>query len=783
MVMDIKRWNEEVSKLDNKIHEIVEKKGWTSLLPKAPESLPCFKSFQEHIAYLIMKFLNGDMKELFIQIPVEDFANRKNSGNDSLQKETFVNIGGVIMGCLNLTTIESAFESIKVPDGVAYKKKSLGDVDWYNLGDVFFESNKGVYIECKKENHVRIYRAHDGGLISRKEEKEELISRSTAIYRINEIPVQLQNGAEQLKESIRQLHVLRALSESVKQYKNATFITYNSYVPENEDIPSNSRFLSSPINVISTKDGVEDLKTEIIVVYGDKFYKHRMDDYRSTRNAKKIIYIGSEYDRRIYQNIPNYPFSYREIYRYCAPRNLVYNEVKCEFFEFPWLNKTLDNLDELLHILAENDETLTSEYQNKIKRYLLSFFTDASFTKDRLIEFKKNFDADVFDEKELLSNDSLDETIEGLLKWIRNLEYDSSSNPKMEYINEINPICTLCKYDNYVRRVKALVGYDNKIVIDAASYRKDGIIARDKAFKFILKHCLFAEVTGLYYSVEKKFAERLQKYIADEMKVYCHEIRKKYGTNLELELNAENPIEEDGLRIEDFIEDFSSGFYDWKPTERQKVVTVIFDDGTTAIVDGEVLLDNDGDLERVSIEDMKKLMGQKIYYYQKPENFDNLIKAYVNLPENADVDFYSSLWKNALLKYIDTRKVIGEKKKDIIKRIFEYTKIKESILNSYTNKNCNSKFMKRRMNAMCDFLKSEKLLSESEAKYICAAQRMVMKENTSLGRRIKNEALSYILDNNTDGIPVIKKLSEKLGIEIKQLVYSVIKVGNVKQKN
>lgn len=782
MVMDIKRWNEEVSKLDNKIHEIVKKNCWTFLLPKTPESLPYFKSFQEHIVYLLMNFLNGDMRELFIQIPVEDFANRKNNGNDSLQRKTFVNIGGVIMGCLNLTTIESAFESIKVPDRVAYKDKSLGDVDWYNLGDVFFENNKEVYIECTKENHVRIYQAQGNGKFT-KTAKEELISKSSDIYRINEMPGQWQNGIEQLKESIRQLHVLRALSEGVKQYKNATFITYNSYAPENENVPSNSRFLSSPINVISTKDGVEDLKTEIIVVYGDKFYKHRMDDYRSARKAKKIIYIGSEYDKRLYQNIPNYPFSYREIYRYCAPKNLVYNEMKCEFFEFPWLNETLDKLDELLHILAENDETLTSEYQYKIKCYLLSFFTDASFTKERLAVFKKNFDVDVLDEKELISNDSLDETIERLLEWIRNLEYDSSSNPKMEYINSIEPNCTIYKYDNYVRRLKALVGYHNKIVIDAASYRKDGIIARDKAFKFILKHCLFAEVTGLYYSVEKKFAERLQKYIADEMKVYCHEIRKEYGTNLVLELNAENPIEEDGLRIEDFIEDFSSGFYDWKPTVRQKVVTIIFDDGTTAIVDGEVLLDNDGDLERVSIEDMKKLVGQKIYYYQKPENFDNLIKVYVNLPENADVDFYSSLWKNALLKYIDTQEKIGEKKKDIIKRIFERTKIKESIIKSYTKENCNSKFMKRRMNAMCDFLKSEKLLLESDAKYICAAQRMVMKENTSLGRRIKNEALSYILDNNTDGIPVIKKLSEKLGIEIEQLVSSFIKEGNVKQKN
>lgn len=780
--MDIGRWNGEVNKLDDKIHKETEKNGWAFLLPKAPESLPCFKYLQEHIAYLILNFLNGDMKELFIRIPVEDFANRKNNGNDSLQKETFVNIGGVIMGCLNLATIESAFESIKVPIGVAYKKESLGNVGWYNVGDVFFESNKEVYIECTRENHVRIYKAKDSSYRYKTGEKEELISQSDAIYRINEIPGQSKNGAEQLKESIKQLHVLRAMSESVKQYKNATFITYNTYVPDNDNIPSSSRFLSSPVKVISTKDNVEDLKTEIIVVYGDKFYQNRMDDYRSARNARKIIYIGSEYDERIYQNIPQYPFSFREIYRYCAPRNVGYNKVKCEFFDFPWLNKTLDNLNQLLESLARYDETLTSEYQQKIKRYLLSFFTDASFGKERLDEFKKNFNADFLDEKELLNNDSLDETIEKLLEWIRNLEYDSSSNPKMEYINRVRPNLTLYKYDNYIRRIKALVGYNNRIVIDAPSYREAGIIARDKAFKFILRHCLFAQVTGLYYSAEKKFADRLQKFIADEVKVYCHEMRKEYGTNLVLEPDIETSIEEDVLRIEDFMEDFSSDFNDWKPTTKQKVVTVVFDDGTSAIVDGEVLLDNDGDLERISIENLRDIAGNRIYYYQKPENFDKLIKAYVNLPENADVDYYSSLWKNALLKYIDIQQGIGEKKKDIIKRIYERTKIKESIIKPYTKENCNSKFMKRRMNAMCDFLKSEKLISESDARYICAAQRMVMKENTSFGRMIKNEALSYIMDNNTDGMPLLKKLSEKCGIELGALVASFIKLGNVKQK-
>lgn len=781
--MDANIFNKAAQGLDAKIHEVIKRNGWSFLLPKSPETLPHFKYLQEHIAYLILNFLNGDMRELFIQIPVEDFVNRKNNGNDSLQKETFVNIGGVIMGCLNLATIESAYDSIKVPDKVAYKNSTFGNISWYNIGDVFFESNEEVYIECTKENHVRIYRAKDSGsLISKTDEKEELISQSSAIYRIKEIPGQWQNGAEQLKETIKQLHVLRGISNGVKQYKNATFVTYNTYTPENKNIPSNSRFIFSPVDVISTKDNIEDLKTEIIVVYGDKFYQNRIDDYRAAAYAKKIIYIGSYYDKKIYQNIPNYPFSFREIYRYCAPTNVKYDEMKFKIFEFPWLNDTLVNLNLLLDSLAESDDTLTSDYQQKIKRYLLSFFTDASFSKERLTEFKKFFNSNILDEKELISNDSLDETVERLLNWINKLEYDSLSNPKMEYIKRVEPILTIYKYDNYVRRVKALVGYDNKIVIDSPSYSKLGISARDKVYKFIMRHCLFAQITGLYYSVEKKFADRLQKYIADESNVYCNEIRKQYGTNLELELKIENPIEEDGLRIEDFMEDLSSDFNDWKPTSKQKTVTIVFNDETMAIVDGEVLLDNEGDLERVSIEDVKKFVGQKIYYYQKPENFDNLIKAYVNLPENADVDFYSCLWKNALLKYISNQMVKGEKKKDIIKYIFERTKIKESIIKPYTKENCNSKFMKRRMNAMCDFLKSEQLLSESESKYICAAQRMVMKENTSFGRMIKNEALSYILDNNTDGIPVLKKLSEKIEMEIEQLVYSFIKVGYVKQK-
>ena len=79
-MIDNNKFEAKANELDKMIHEKVAK--WTGLLPTPINGMPLFQNFQEHLMYVIMSFLNQENtsdspQELFIQIPVEEFANLK----------------------------------------------------------------------------------------------------------------------------------------------------------------------------------------------------------------------------------------------------------------------------------------------------------------------------------------------------------------------------------------------------------------------------------------------------------------------------------------------------------------------------------------------------------------------------------------------------------------------------------------------------------------------------------------------------------------------------------
>lgn len=94
-------------------------KAWERLLPKPVDSLPKFINFQKHLMHVIMSFLNeepqtGSTHELFIQIPVEEFANKRK--NDNLQIETFRKLISTVASCAFLSTQDAIEANIFISD-------------------------------------------------------------------------------------------------------------------------------------------------------------------------------------------------------------------------------------------------------------------------------------------------------------------------------------------------------------------------------------------------------------------------------------------------------------------------------------------------------------------------------------------------------------------------------------------------------------------------------------------------------------------------------------------
>ena len=104
-MIDNNKFEAKAKELDQKIHEKVER--WADLLPNPIKGMPLFQNFQEHLMYVIMSFLKQENisdspQELFIQIPVEEFANLKSGKDkDKIQIDSFRRTTGTIAACLS----------------------------------------------------------------------------------------------------------------------------------------------------------------------------------------------------------------------------------------------------------------------------------------------------------------------------------------------------------------------------------------------------------------------------------------------------------------------------------------------------------------------------------------------------------------------------------------------------------------------------------------------------------------------------------------------------------
>ena len=769
---ELEQWKKSEDLIDARIDKILSEKGWDILLPKGLDNQDRMKAFYEHVMYVVNSFLEEDeTRELFIQLPTEELANRDSKGEDAKQVKRFRWLNGTIAACLQMATIEQLRNNLFVSKETDYNNT----INRYHVGDYFLAKKHDggyYYVDTigNDDHHsrLRFYNSQNGKLQGNPREAfDDCVSGF--FVRISKIPAQLRNGINQICNAIDTVNKTPNIS---KRFRSAAFVSTGAYSPLNERVITDNSLFNLPFKFFSDYLSAISYNPEIIIVCGDPRYLKVAQAYRNS-DAKKIIYIGSEAP---FERIKTYPFTFREIYRYSSLR-MSFTEPTMNTLTFPWLEERQRELEVVLDDCMKNDEDFSEEDRNCVLRNLICSLSRYDFDANQLKRIKEKYSEDNIDEEFNLSIDVSDNTIAKISSWIQSLEFDDV-NPKANWINSQKATLILGKNSSYRNNVKRLCGYSNKIVADNLTDSN-----KDKRYPYILRYHLFANIIALYYKNENYALRKLQKYIDKEIEYYAVDYRKALGTDISIDISQ--PVEE----LPGWLDKFFDEEYNINvsiSTQSDKCY-VTFEDGTNDIVDGEVIADlgEDG-YDTINIREAGK--GMEISYYHTPKNLDELIAACEEYKERWNmVSKYSNLWKEKFKEAYDSKISQDISREEAIKAICDASGLKKEMVKSYT-KEYDSRFLrsKKEMRKALNYLESLHLISEDDKKKVMLAKyhsSISLKFGTILKKELydsfmKDSCKSSLLDEISKNSGLSKNAIFESAIVTNKIIKSIKIVNN-----
>ena len=750
----ISRFEEKANELDNTFLE-EQLDGFPAVLPHSISGFPKFSGFVKHLAYVILSFLKKETtcsqpQSLFIQIPVEEFANKDSCGEDNDQKRLFETMLGTVATCLAKATLESRLGDILIDGPIDYRGPNNR---WYHEGDQFLVLNSGgngEFLWCGRRND-------DGRLILKRKVRIRRDGTETFSF-VNDAFIREHQGnivrilSPGLKPRLNDVsneyaHLLGFLQMTggfpLPSYRSAALVSLSSYGIDNEtaNLPNKYFPLFERFNDIG--DLTREAHTDIVVVVGDQKYRDRVNEFNA-KAFKKIIYIGSDAPS---DGIDVYPFSIREMYRYCAGGRgwgdfaLLH---QYEAIPFPWLDSTIRGLESLLDEMANDDVYLTKELRRLILNKIRFAFSDIYFNKDKWETRKDGLLTDI----DNLLWDCSDDTFAAIEEWVNSTSYESAINPKIRLIEDLlDPDLIVGKMDSFKRDVRNLSDAGNVIVLDApCDYHlvdpNNANTACNSACRYILANLLFSDIHGLYYSHEGGLAKNLRRYLNRDIALMSSSKRQEYGTDISLPF----PAGPDETREEIHLEDYFDSISQMRSWFRSGVETELtFQDGSSARIDGDVLVIERDGYDRVSyvrraVEDLEIVDGgPAICYYQPPEDFNVWVRMFCRLPEGQSVEDYVNRWKTSFREYVNDS---DSDPRQMLMAVSRETGINESILRSHLTGDRYFMRSEKDWSQMTAFLVNHKLISETDAKYLSAA-RNLWKTNTNFGRQLKDDVFTY----------------------------------------
>lgn len=705
------------------------------------------------ICYEVLHFLNDSEEQvLYFNMPAEEYTN-----NVKKQDEYWRKTCDIVALALRLALRQDRLN----PSELSYPGT------WYNENDKFLlipDENDGepyYYLNGVRNNNnttlTFIWRPlPNRGLCGyNRQKKNEVIKSAKAIYRLNDIPGQLNRGFTSCNNEI---NILNLYDNENARYSTGFIVCspdYGKYKFAGEDVLPVVNMLNANSRIPRSAD--------IAIVVGDKAFgriQQLLNALHPYGPIQKLIVYGSQPTMYLLERKPQtVTLTFKDIHDYCAAnRNVEYVNPEFIAIDFPWLT---DSMQSLKNILDKYRDQIGDDNAKHIYNMSRKIFADINFSRKKLNNFKEYFPK--FLDK-ILDNIYNEDVFSELEDWASGLTYNSDSNPKLEKVTELGAVKAVDLDHSIYRQVKGLDGEGNIIVIDAPPHTNNPQYVNP--ITTLMRFHNFARVKALYYSeVESRLMDRTSFNLRRDP-LYYEDIPEE-----------QNVIADDAtFRIEDYFENDETVNYSVRRV--YSVDRIEFTDKTKEIIYGDVLVyEPDESLRRMPFNAIENPSGLTITYYsqnaEESDLFNKLASAYCNLPIDRDIRYYSDLWQERLKTFVKQLDRAG------ISRLCQEVGIKRNVLNNHLKGK--SMFMRKRpLNIILSKLITAGLLTEDEAKYVKAARKFMQVNYIDFGLKLKSALLDYKLNPDGDLPSFMQDLLDRTGSTMDELENNFLKTKTIK---
>lgn len=709
------------------------------------------------ICYEVLHFLNDSEKHvLYFNMPAEEYTNDVDSQDEYWRKTC-----DIVALALRLALRQDRLN----PSELSYPGT------WYNENDKFLlipDENDGepyYYLNGVRNNNnttlTFIWRPLVKKGVKRGDcaypiwKKNEVIKSAKAIYRLNDIPGQLNNGFTSCSNEI---NILNLYDNENARYSTGFIVCspdYGGYEFAGE-------YVLPMVNMLNANSTIPRI-ADIAIVVGDKAFgriQQLLNALHPYGPIQKLIVYGSQPTMYLLERKPQtVTLTFKDIHDYCAAnRNVEYVNPEFIAIDFPWLT---DSMQSLINILDKYRDQIGDDNAKHIYNMSRKILADINFSRKRLNNFKEYFPK--FLDK-ILDNIYNEDVFSELEDWASGLTYNSDSNPKLEKVTELGAVKAVDLDHSIYRQVKGLDGEGNIIVIDAPPHTNNPQYVNP--ITTLMRFHNFARVKALYYSeVESRLMDRTSFNLRRDP-LYYEDIPEEQNVT----------ADDAAFRIEDYFENDETVNYSVRRV--YSVDSIEFTDDTKEIIYGDVLVyEPDESLRRMPFNAIENPSGLTITYYsqnaEEPGLFNKLASAYYKLPSDRDIRYYSDLWQERLETFV------SQLDRDGISGLCQEVGINRNVLNNHLEGK--SMFMRKRpLNIILSKLITAGLLTEDEAKYVKAARKFMQVNYIDFGLKLKSALLDYKLNPDGDLPSFMQDLLDRTGSTMDELENNFLKTKTIK---
>lgn len=701
------------------------------------------KDFYDAIFYIIKSFLDdeSDNNQLFIQLPSDELGYK-----DTEHQANFSCLQHIAAEALLLATTDKLLQN-ECPQSL--QECELGSIVFMGskvLNPADGNSRERVWkvVESRNYNKKRLTELlSDIKKFSTSEAEKAYEENKGFTFRLKsdvdlpETPTRKSKFLQKLGELAKKILTFKQLKNKI-QFSNALLVCYDDIW---NDTILDSSLIDSPVKIAKRYDTINE-DFDLVIFIGDnkyRYFKDRIQEKLAYGDLCKVVFIGSNiYDGFEEQaNAVKYSFSFREMYSYFNGMNrddrCVFPYVKIHSLSFPWLNETLEILnEELLKCTALSQEERSNILSYSIYPFLgIEIQRDIEKTAEKLREF-------------IYENISMPyEDVESYISLYSSIVFPDTT-PKINTIQSLaikhkqDSTVTIHNHKSFKNEIKDFIRtkknrYSNRIFID--------VKGDWRAYVDILKYLLRKGLVGHFYFISYCQLDMIRKFLNEEYKIYNAKYRKQLLGGLSLnEPKAEPIINVDGdlgsfykpIEIDDYFNARNNS-----PQRSSSAFELTDIQGNVILTTGDVIYESTTVSLQTIFDNVDDYLPATITYYEKPDNFQLLMKLKYSFHPDRDIDYYAQLWRNVLKSYCDDK--YEGKFKALERAEFPYLKN----LKSYYSTRVTTKFPLQ-INPMVRKLLSLNLITREDARYILAANR-ANQQNSQNGMELKEALYDYKL--------------------------------------